>query len=357
MNKKSIITGITGQDGSYLAEFLLDKGYEVHGIIRRGSVFTTERIEHLMNDDEIYEKKLFLHYGDMTDSSNLTSLVSKIKPCEIYNLAAQSHIKVSFEVPEYTADVDALGCLRLLDAMHQNCPDSKFYQASTSEIYGGQINEMPKNGFDENTKFHPRSPYGAAKLYAYWITKNYREAYGSFACNGILFNHESPRRGETFVTKKITKWCGENLLSLKERNFHNIKPLRLGNMNAYRDWGHAKDYVKSQWLILQQDEPNDYVVATGETHTVREFVKKCFDWMEMPLEWSGSDIDEVGICAGNIVVKVDKKYFRPSEVDVLLGNPSKIKKIGWKPEFNFDMIVDDMMKYDCYQPLRATKQD
>lgn len=765
MNKKAIITGITGQDGSYLAELLLDKGYEVHGIMRRSSVFTTERIEHLMSNDKIYGKKLFIHHGDMTDSSNLTALISKINPKEIYNLAAQSHVKVSFEVPEYTADVDAIGCLRLLDAMYQNCPDSKFYQASTSvggdtpvlikqneeirlekiknlgendsnktyydnlecltiddnynvkfskvnyvfshnsnniynlrgsngldlvitgdhsviilnengeliekvvqdlnkndlllsfnesnhcrknpsfdlkeyrnlsrsnkqidniainsdimrllgyyvadgnvsylekkqyninftfhlkekyyiedikniikenfgidnfyekespkehtrkisfsskqfcnfllnnfktgshnkiipswmfnlskhdfiefmrgyigdsydngyeliytscneflinqlcyisklnkldcrisfrysngncvwdlkfsrkhrstllgekweskggrptidellpyfiakraniknknkkstsketilkqgikrkdnnfvfklaksdlhiirikeikkidknirvydlhvpetqrfiggnypillhnsEMFGGRRSEMPKDGYDENNSFHPRSPYGAAKLYAYWITKNYREAYGSFSCNGILFNHESSRRGETFVTKKITRWCGENLSLLRERKFQFVEPLRLGNMDAYRDWGHVKDYVKSQWLILQQDEPDDYVVATGETHTVREFVKKCFDWMEMPLEWSGSGINEVGVYAGNVVVRVDKKYFRPSEVDVLLGNPSKIKKIGWKPEFDFDMIIDDMMKYDCYQPPR-----
>lgn len=338
-NKISLITGTTGQDGSYLSEFLLQKGYTVHGVIRRSSSFNTDRINHLMEDSSIWNKTFFLHFGDLTDSSNLNSLISEIKPNEVYNLGAQSHVKVSFDVPEYSADANGIGCLRILDAIHKNCPNAKFYQASTSEMCGGQIEEMPKNGFTETTPFHPRSPYGVAKLYAYWITKNYREAYGLHASNGILFNHESPRRGDTFVTKKITNWCKQWI-----KTKGNINPLELGNLHAYRDWGHAKDFVEAQWLILQQDKPDDYVIATGETYTVKQFVKECFNHIGHEIVWDGSGLDEVGIVNDKIVVTINPKYFRPSEVDILLGDSTKARKeLGWKPKYDFKSLVKDMM--------------
>ena len=337
--KKALITGITGQDGSYLAEFLLEKGYEVHGIIRRSSSFNTERIDHLMSNDEVWNKTLFLHHGDLSDSSNLNDLVNKIQPDEVYNLAAQSHVKVSFDVPEYTADVNANGTLRLLEAIHKHCPKAKYYQASTSEMFGGQEDEMPENGFTETTPFHPRSPYGVAKLYAYWIVRNYREAYGLHASNGLLFNHESPRRGDTFVTKKITNWCKK----WKENN-GDIEPLNLGNLNAYRDWGHAKDFVKAQWMILQQEEPNDYVIATGEMYTVRHFVDECFRQMGHEVVWKGEGLDEVGYCDDKPIVVINPKYFRPSEVDILLGDSTKARKeLGWEPQYDFEALVKDML--------------
>ena len=338
--KIALITGTTGQDGSYLSEFLLEKGYVVHGIIRRSSSFNTKRIDHLMSDDTLWNKTFFLHFGDLTDSSNLNSLVSKIKPDEIYNLGAQSHVKVSFDVPEYSADANGIGCLRILDAIHKNCPNARFYQASTSEMCGGVESEMPSSGFNEDTNFHPRSPYGVAKLYAYWITRNYREAYNLHASNGILFNHESPRRGDTFVTKKITNWCNK----FKE-DPDNYPELQLGNLHAYRDWGHAKDFVEAQWLMLQQDSPNDYVIATGETYTVKQFVNECFNYMEKELYWEGEGLDEIAIYNGRIVVKVNPKYFRPSEVDILLGDSTKARKeLGWKPKYDFKSLVKDMME-------------
>ncbi|WP_461462188.1 GDP-mannose 4,6-dehydratase [Methanobrevibacter sp.] len=341
--KKALITGITGQDGSYLAEFLLDKGYEVHGIMRRSSSFNTGRIEHLYIDkyiEDMHNKKNFyLHYGDMTDSTNVIALIQKIKPDEIYNLAAQSHVKVSFETPEYTANVDALGTLRILEAIRLLGLDSKFYQASTSELYG-LVQEVPQN---ENTPFYPRSPYGVAKLYAFWITKNYREAYNIFASNGILFNHESPRRGETFVTRKIT-------LAAARIKLGKQKKLYLGNLDTKRDWGHAKDYVQSMWLILQNDEPTDFVIATGENHTVREFCQLAFKEVGINLHWEGEGINEKGFDSesGELIVEVDPKYFRPTEVDQLLGDPSKaIEKLGWNPtQTSFEKLVKEMVQED-----------
>ena len=332
--KKAFITGITGQDGSYLAEFLLQEGYEVHAILRRSSVFTTRRIEHLFEN-----KNLHTYHGDLTDSSNLHRLLMQIKPDEIYNLGAQSHVGVSFEVPEYTADVDGLGTIRLLDALRDLGQSCRFYQASTSELYGGIPGTEPQN---ETTPFYPKSPYGAAKLYAYWATVNYRESYGLYACNGILFNHESPRRGETFVTKKITKAVAR---------IHKGKQdyLTLGNMDAKRDWGHAKDYVYAQWLMLQQDNPKDYVIATGETHTVREFVELSFKEIGIKIEWKGTGIDEKGIDSetGKILVQIDEKYFRPSEVELLWGDPSKAQKdLGWKRKISFQELVSGMVRYD-----------
>lgn len=335
---KALITGITGQCGSYLSEFLLEKGYEVHGIIRRSSSFNTERIDHIFN-------KLKLHYGDLSDSNNISSLISQILPDEIYNLGAQSHVKVSFEIPEYTSDIDALGTLRILDAMKTYCPNSKIYQASTSELFGGQINEIPTNGFNEETPFHPRSPYGVAKLFSYWIIKNYREAYNMFACNGIIFNNESPRRTETFVTKKITSWIGKNYKKIL--NNETIEPLLLGNIYAKRDWSHSKDAVEAMWLILQQTIPDDYVIASGNTHTIKEFIEKCFNYINLQIQWKGKELDEVGICNNIPVIKIDKKYFRPSEVDCLLGNASKAKeKLNWKPKYSFDDLIQDMMKFE-----------
>ena len=338
MNKKALITGITGQDGSYLTELLLDKGYEVHGILRRSSSFNTGRIDHLYNDPKILNKKLFLHYGDLTDSSNLNRLLEKIKPDEIYNLGAQSHVKVSFEVPEYTAEVDAIGTLRFIDAIRDTGINTKFYQASTSELYG-KVQEVPQT---ENTPFYPRSPYGVAKLYAYWIIVNYREAYNIFACNGILFNHESPRRGETFVSRKITRAAARIKFGIQEK-------LLLGNLDAKRDWGYAPEYVEGMWRILQQDKPEDYILATGETHTVRELAEMSFRELEMELEWSGEGKDETGIekKSGKVLVEINQRYYRPTEVDLLIGDASKAKeRLGWEPKVKFEELVKMMAKSD-----------
>ncbi len=316
--KKAFITGITGQDGSYLAELLLEKGYEVHAILRRASVFTTQRIEHIFKHPNLYT-----YHGDLTDSSNLHRLLIKVKPNEIYNLGAQSHVAVSFEVPEYTADVVGLGAIRLLDAVRDLGPNCKYYQASTSELFGGIPGTEPQS---ETTPFYPKSPYGAAKLYAYWVTVNYRESYNLFACNGILFNHESPRRGETFVTKKITQ-------AVARIHQGRQKILKLGNMDVKRDWGHAKDFVYAQWLMLQQNKPQDFVIATGETHTVREFVEVAFKEVSVDIKWQGVGINEKGIDSktGKVLVKVNEKYFRPAEVELLLGDPSKAEKeLGWE---------------------------
>lgn len=342
--KKALITGVTGQDGSYLAEFLLNKGYEVHGIIRRSSSFNTKRIEHLYIEEYIEDmhnaKNFYLHYGDITDSTNVIALIQKIQPDEIYNLAAQSHVKVSFDIPEYTANVDALGTLRILEAVHLlGLKDTKIYQASTSELYG-LVQEVPQS---ETTPFYPRSPYGVAKLYGFWITKNYREAYDIFACNGILFNHESPRRGETFVTRKIT-------LAAARIKLGRQKKLYLGNLNAKRDWGHAKDYIECMWLILQNDVPDDFVIATGEMHTVREFCELAFKEVGITLYWEGEGIDEKGIDneTGEVLIEVDSQYFRPTEVDQLLGNPSKaVEKLGWNPtQTPFETLVKEMVRED-----------
>lgn len=338
MVKKALVTGITGQDGSYLAELLLGKGYEVHGVIRRASSFNTRRIDHLYADPHEQGVRLFLHHGDLTDSSNLNRVIEKIHPDEIYNLAAQSHVKVSFEVPEYTADVDGLGTLRLLDAIRETGVGAKFYQASTSELYGG-LGEAPQN---ESTPFYPRSPYAAAKLYAYWITRNYREAYGVHASNGILFNHESPRRGETFVTRKITTAVASIEAGIQDC-------LYLGNLDAKRDWGYAPDYVEAMWLMLQQPVPDDYVVATGETHSVREFVERAFACVGRTLEWRGEGADETGVDHrdGTTLVRIDKRYYRPTEVDLLLGDPAKIMgKLGWRPKVKFDALVKLMVDGD-----------
>lgn len=341
--KKALITGITGQDGSYLAEFLLNKEYEVHGVIRRSSSFNTGRIEHLYMDNYIEDmhnkRNFYLHYGDLTDSTNIIALIQKIQPDEIYNLAAQSHVKVSFETPEYTANVDALGTLRILEAVHLLGLNTKIYQASTSELYG-LVQEVPQS---EATPFYPRSPYGVAKLYGFWITKNYREAYNIFASNGILFNHESPRRGETFVTRKIT-------LAAARIKLNKQKKLYLGNLNAKRDWGHAKDYVECMWLILQNEEPDDFVIATGKMHTVREFCELAFKEVGINLRWEGEGINEKGIDkeSGEIIIEIDPQYFRPTEVDQLLGNPKKaIEKLGWNPtQTPFDKLVKEMVQED-----------
>jgi len=332
--KKAFITGITGQDGSYLAELLLEKGYEVHAIMRRASVFNTQRIEHINNNSNFYT-----YYGDLTDSSNLHRLLSKIQPNEVYNLGAQSHVAVSFEVPEYTAEVVGVGAIRLLDVIRDLKIKCKYYQASTSELFGGIPGTEPQS---ETTPFYPKSPYGVAKLYAHWITVNYRESYDLFACNGILFNHESPRRGETFVTKKITQ-------AVARIHQGRQKILKLGNINAKRDWGHAKDFVYAQWLMLQQDKPQDYVIATGETHTVRQFVEVAFKVVGIDIQWQGVGIEEKGFDSktSKVLVEVDEKYFRPSEVVVLLGNPAKAEKeLGWKRQISFQKLVSDMVKYD-----------
>ena len=336
--KVALISGITGQDGSYLAEFLIKKKYIVHGIVRRSSSFNTERIDHLYNDKSIINTKLFLHYGDLTDSSNLNSLVKTIEPDEIYNLGAQSHVAVSFEVPEYTANVDAIGTLRFLDAIQSSGLNTKFYQASTSELYG-LIEDDIQN---EKTPFHPRSPYAVAKLYAFWIVKNYREAYNLFATNGILFNHESERRGKTFVTRKITIAVSKIMLGLQ-------KTLVLGNLDAKRDWGYAPDYVEGMWKILQANEPEDFVLATGKTYSVRTFVENCFQYFGESIKWQGKGIDEVGILESEnkTVISIDKKYFRPTEVDLLLGDYSNAKnKLGWEPKTNFKELVKIMIEYD-----------
>lgn len=338
--KVALISGITGQDGSYLTELLLEKGYQVHGIIRRSSSFNTGRLHHLYEDQHEHPNKFKLHYGDLSDSTNLVYIIAQVQPTEVYNLGAQSHVKVSFEMAEYTGDVDGLGTLRLLDAI-RTCgleKHVKFYQASTSELYG-KVVETPQS---ETTPFYPRSPYGCAKLYAYWIVVNYREAYGMYACNGILFNHESPRRGRTFVTRKITRAAAE--ISLGKQGC-----LYLGNIDARRDWGHARDYVEGMWMMLQQPNAEDFVLATGETHPVREFVDKSFDAVGITLKWEGSGLDEQGIDVktGKAVVKIDPKYFRPAEVDLLLGNPAKAERLlGWKRRVDFDSLVREMVGAD-----------
>ncbi len=344
--KRALITGITGQDGAYLAEYLIRKGYAVHGIKRRSSSFNTGRVDHLYKDPHEEDVRFFMHHGDLTDSTNLIRIIQEVQPDEIYNLAAQSHVKVSFETPEYTANSDAIGTLRLLEAIRILKLEDKtrFYQASTSEMYG-KVLEIPQK---ETTPFYPRSPYGAAKVYAYWITVNYREAYNMFACNGILFNHESPIRGETFVTRKITRAVARIKLGLKD-HFH------LGNLDAKRDWGFARDYVRAMWLMLQQDTPDDFVIATGEAHSVREFVEKAFKEVEIEIAWEGAGLNEVGRDAktGNTLVKIDPRYFRPTEVEFLLGDPSKAKtKLGWKPKTSFDELVKMMIQEDVKEAER-----
>ena len=337
MRKKALITGVTGQDGSYLAELLLEKDYEVHGIIRRSSSFNTGRIDHLINDQSLV-CRFYFHHGDLTDASNLNRILEKIEPHEIYNLAAQSHVKVSFDIPDYTAQVDALGTLRFLDAIRETRIETKFYQASTSELFG-KVQETPQS---ESTPFYPRSPYGVAKLYGYWIIVNYREAYDLFACNGILFNHESPRRGETFVTRKITIAAARIKEGLQEK-------VLLGNINAKRDWGYAPEYVEGMWQMLQQDNPEDFVMATGETHSVKEFVDLVFKELDMELEWTGEDENEKGIDkkTGQTRVEVDPLYYRPTEVDILLGDPKKAKDIlGWEPNVKFEELVKIMTLAD-----------
>lgn len=336
--EKALITGITGQDGSYLAELLIEKGYEVHGIIRRASSFNTSRIDHIFEDPHSSNPSLILHYGDLSDSSNLSRLIEKIQPDEIYNLAAQSHVRVSFDIPEYTGDVVALGALRLLDAIRDSGAKTKYYQASSSEMFG-LVQEIPQK---ETTPFYPRSPYGVAKLYGHWITKNYRESYNMFACSGILFNHESPRRGETFVTRKITRGLARVKLGLD-------KTLYLGNLDAKRDWGYAKDYVEAMWLMLQQEEPDDYVIATGETRKVREFVEAAGEELGMNISWRGEGLEEEGYNkkTGNTIIRVDEKYFRPAEVDILVGDCTKAqKKLGWKPKVTFDELAKLMARED-----------
>lgn len=364
--KKALITGITGQDGAYLAEFLLSEGYEVHGIKRRASLFNTQRVDHLYQDPHEENRHFILHYGDLTDSTNLIRIIQEVQPDEIYNLAAQSHVAVSFETPEYTANTDALGALRLLEAIRilGMGKKTRYYQASTSELYG-KVCETPQT---ERTPFYPRSPYAAAKLYAYWITANYREAYGIFACNGILFNHESPIRGETFVTRKITRAAARIVLGLQDK-------LYLGNLNALRDWGHAKDYVRAQWLMLQQPAPEDFVIASGEQHSVREFCQCAFHEVGIELDWKGHGLSERGVVVnyrstpllerymrkckitppspGIVAVQVDPRYFRPTEVETLLGDPTRaMEKLGWRPEISFDELVRDMVENDLNESIR-----
>jgi GDPmannose 4,6-dehydratase len=345
--KTALVTGVTGQDGAYLAEFLLEKGYIVHGIKRRASMFNTDRVDHLYKDPHEKKVKFKLHYGDLTDATNLIRIIQEVRPDEIYNLAAQSHVMVSFETPEYTANADALGTLRILEAIRilGLTKKTRFYQASTSELYG-KVKESPQN---EQTPFYPRSPYGVAKLYSYWIAVNYRESYGFYACNGILFNHESPIRGETFVSRKITRAVARIKLGLQ-------KKLYLGNLDARRDWGHARDYVEAQWLILQQDKPDDYVIATGEQHSVRNLVEIAFHEVGIPVRWRGAGAEEKGYNGdtGKILVEIDKRYFRPAEVDTLLGDPSKArKKLGWKPKVSFRDLVSEMVRED----LREAERD
>jgi GDPmannose 4,6-dehydratase len=355
MPKTALITGVTGQDGSYLADFLLEKGYEVHGIKRRSSLFNTERVDHLYQDPHETDRRFILHYGDLTDASNLTRIMQSVKPDEVYNLGAQSHVAASFELPEYTADVDGLGTLRLLEAIRLlGLTGTRFYQASTSELYG-KVQETPQT---EATPFHPRSPYGVAKLYAYWITVNYREAYGMYACNGILFNHESPRRGETFVTRKITRGLANIAQGLE-------KTLYMGNMDALRDWGHTRDFVKMQWLMLQQDLPDDFVIATGRQCSVRDFIRMSAAELGIELRFEGAGIDEKGIVekvtgdrapalsAGDVIVAVDPGYFRPAEVDSLLGDATKAReKLGWSPEIPLEEMVREMVAHDLEQARR-----
>ncbi len=345
--KRALITGVTGQDGAYLSELLLEKGYEVHGIKRRTSLFNTQRIDHIFHDAHETGKPFHLHYGDLTDSTSLIRVVQQVQPDEIYNLGAQSHVRVSFDSPEYTAESDAVGTLRMLEAIRILGMEKsvRFYQASTSELYG-KVQEVPQK---ETTPFYPRSPYAVAKLYGYWITVNYREAYGMYACNGILFNHESPVRGETFVTRKITRAAARIKVGLQEKLF-------LGNVNSLRDWGHARDYVEGMWLMLQQEAAEDFVLATGEYHTVREFVERSFGRLGMPIEWRGSGVEEVGVEAGTgrELVAIDPRYYRPTEVDELLGDPSKAKaKLGWAPKVTFEGLVDEMVDAD----LELAKKD
>ena len=355
--KRALITGITGQDGSYLAELLLDKGYEVHGIKRRASLFNTQRVDHIYKDPHVDNARFKLHYGDLTDSSNLTRLLRDIEPDEVYNLGAQSHVAVSFEAPEYTADVDAIGTLRLLEAIRFLGLERKtrFYQASTSELYG-LVQETPQR---ETTPFYPRSPYSVATLYAYWITVNYREAYGMYACNGILFNHESPRRGETFVTRKVTRGLANIALGLE-------KCLYMGNINSLRDWGHAKDYVRMQWMMLQQDQPDDFVIATGQQYTVREFITWTAAELGLSIEFSGTGTEEIAsvtavhsdrapaVKVGDIVMRIDARYFRPTEVDTLLGDPTKAKeKLGWTPEITAQEMCAEMLEADLVATRRT----
>jgi GDPmannose 4,6-dehydratase len=346
MTKIALISGVTGQDGAYLAELLLSKGYEVHGIKRRASLFNTDRIDHLYQDPHVQHRAFFLHYGDLTDSTNLIRIIQQVQPDEIYNLAAQSHVAVSFETPEYTANADGIGTLRFLEAIRILGLEkkSRFYQASTSELYG-LVQETPQK---ETTPFYPRSPYAVAKLYAYWITVNYREAYGMYACNGILFNHESPLRGETFVTRKITRAIARIKLGLQQK-------LYLGNMDSLRDWGHAKDYVEMQWLMLQQEQPQDYVIATGEQHSVREFVEVACSHVGMQVTWKGRGSDEKGYDQnGSCIVEVDERYYRPTEVETLLGDPTKAhKNLGWTPKVTFQELVTEMMQED----LKAAERD
>lgn len=336
---KALITGVTGQDGAYLAEFLLAKGYEVHGIMRRASGFNTQRVDHLYEDPHVENRRFVLHHGDLTDSSGLIQIVQKVQPDEIYNLGAQSHVKVSFDQPEYTADTDALGTLRLLEAIRITGLEKKtrFYQASTSELYG-LVQEIPQR---ETTPFYPRSPYAVAKLYAYWITVNYREAYGIYACNGVLFNHESPLRGETFVTRKITRALSRIKVGLQGC-------LYLGNLDSERDWGHARDYVEMQWMMLQQETPKDYVIATGEQHSVRKFVELAASFLNMNISWQGAGVDEKGYDQdGTLVVAVDPRYYRPTEVETLLGDPTRAKtELGWEPRIGFSELVQEMVEHD-----------
>lgn len=356
--KRAIITGITGQDGAYLSELLLDKGYEVHGIKRRASSFNTARVDHLYKDPHESDVRLFLHYGDLTDATNLIRIFQQVRPDEVYNLGAQSHVQVSFETPEYTANTDALGSLRLLEAIRilDMVKTTRFYQASTSELYG-LAQEVPQS---ESTPFYPRSPYAVAKLYAYWITVSYREAYEMYACNGILFNHESPIRGETFVTRKITRGIARIAIGLQEC-------LYIGNLEAKRDWGHAKDYVKMQWLMLQQDSPSDYVIATGVQHSVKAFIHEAASIIGIHLEWQGTGMDQIGVVdniavnspakeslkPGDIVIRVDSRYFRPTEVDSLLGDPSKAARdMGWRPQISFNELIDEMVQADLIEAQR-----
>ena len=336
--KKALITGITGQDGSYLADFLLKKGYEVHGIKRRTSLINTDRIDHLYQGPHETDRKFILHHGDLTDSTSLIRIIQEVQPDEIYNLAAQSHVAVSFEEPEYTANSDALGALRILEAIRilKLEKKTKYYQASTSELYGA-VRETPQN---EKTPFYPRSPYGVAKLYAYWITINYREAYSIYACNGILFNHESPVRGETFVTRKITRALARIKLGIEES-------LHLGNLNSLRDWGHAKDFVEAQWLMLQQQKPDDYVIATGKQKSVRDFIEEASKNLDMKINWRGKNLEETGFFNGKEIIKVDSRYFRPTEVEALLGDASKAKdKLNWSPKISFQQLVKEMIEED-----------
>jgi GDPmannose 4,6-dehydratase len=354
LKKRALITGVTGQDGAYLAEFLLGKGYEVHGIKRRASSFNTDRIDHLYQDPHVSGRDFILHYGDMTDSTNLIRVVQEVQPDEIYNLAAQSHVAVSFETPEYTANTDAMGPLRLLEAIRllNLTGKTRFYQASTSELYG-QVQESPQH---EKTPFYPRSPYAVAKLYAYWIAVNYREAYGMFACNGILFNHESPIRGETFVTRKITRALARIRTGLQDT-------LHLGNIDAKRDWGHARDFIEAQWMILQQDTPDDYVIATGEHYSVRQFIEAAVKLLGISIEWEGHGVDEIGRVtenvgdsgpqAGDVIIRIDPRYFRPTEVATLLGDATKARqKLGWKPRISFARLVEEMITEDLADAQR-----